>query len=473
MRPGCQTTRRRRALAPSCAGCVCALASGAGKSSFVRAGLIAAIRAAAPGNSSPRVVVLTPGEHPLHQLAGALGSGEDGIGTGALADELRADPSALRRVTSHAGDAPLVVAVDQFEELFTLCRDEPERRCFVDALIVAWRDPSSPVVVIVALRADFYGHAAAYPELADAVVAHQTLLGALSAADLRRAIELPAARRGLLLQPGLVETILDDLGEEPGALPLLSHALPETWKRRSRLMLTVDGYRKAGGMRTIAQTAEHTLQLLSEQDRSIARLIFLSLTEVGEGSAPTRRRMDREELSAASRRREAAEGVLETLADARLVSVDERTVVVAHEALIRHWPRLRGWIDDDRGGLLIHRRLTEAAREWKHLSRDPGALDRGARLAAAREWATDLNVLSPLERAFLTASESAQHSDLKAAKRTTRRLRVFATGLAVLAWSSRDSRIGRCISAAPRSTSSAKPSGGKVKRRRCICMRAR
>jgi hypothetical protein len=140
-------------------------------------------------------------------------------------------------------------------------------------LIAAWRDASSPVVVILALRADFYGRVAAYPELAAAVVAHQTLIGPMSQADLRRAIELPAAKTGLLLQPGLVETMVEDLAGEPGALPLLSHALLETWKRRRRLMLTVAGYREAGGVRgAIAQTAEHTLQELPEADRAIARL---------------------------------------------------------------------------------------------------------------------------------------------------------------------------------------------------------
>jgi WD40 repeat protein/transcriptional regulator with XRE-family HTH domain len=409
-------------------------ASGSGKSSFVRAGLLAAIDGS-PSHAvtSARVVLLTPGEHPLEQLASAVSTASDDAARLA-ADDLRADRDALKRATARGVDGAVVIAVDQFEELFTLCRDEAERRCFVDALIAAWRDPTSPIVLIVALRADFYGRVAAYPELAAAVVAHQTLIGPMSPADLRRAIELPAAASGLLLQPGLVQTMLKDLGDAPGALPLLSHALLETWRRRRRLMLTVAGYLESGGVRgAIAQTAERTLLALPEADRVIAQSIFLSLTDIGEGAEPTRRRVNRADLAAQPQSVDRRDRVLEILTVARLVSVDEGTVVVAHEALIRHWPRLREWIDADRAGLLIHRRLTAAAREWDTLNRERAALYRGARLAAAREWATDhANDISELEREFLTASHATEHHESVAAARRARRLRVLAVGLAAL-----------------------------------------
>jgi len=401
-------------------------ASGSGKSSFVRAGLLPDIDAVrAGGAAKARAVLLTPGERPLEALASAV-SAVPGDGVRRLAEDLRADPTALARAAGHAAGVAAVIVVDQFEELFTLCDDETERRCFVDALMAAWCEPSSPVAVIVALRADFYGRVAAYPQLATAVVAHQALIGPMQPADLRRAIELPAARSGLLLQAGLVETMLEDLAGEPGALPLLSHALLETWTRRRRLMLTVGGYREAGGVRgAIAQTAEQTLQGLADADRAIARWIFLSLTDVGEGAEPTGRRVDRAELSAHPQFAGGADRVLGVLADARLVSVDENTVVVAHEALIRHWPRLRGWIDADRAGLVVHRRLTQAAREWEHLKREPAALYRGARLAAAREWAADHPAdLSALERAFLHASRAGE-------QRGTRRQRLLLAGVTV------------------------------------------
>jgi WD40 repeat protein/transcriptional regulator with XRE-family HTH domain len=388
-------------------------ASGSGKSSFVRAGLLAQMEPAAD-RTSPRVALLTPGARPLDALAGAVGAA---TASPVSAGDLRVDPGAL----AHAVHGPLTIAVDQFEELFTLCEDEGERRCFVDALVGAWRDPSSPVVVMLAVRADFYGRVAAYPQLAAAVVAHQALIGPMSTADLRRAIELPAASAGLLLQPGLVETILEDLGGEPGSLPLLSHALLETFERRRRLQLTVGGYREAGGVRgAIAQTAEHTLQALPPAQRAVARSIFLSLTDVDEGAEPTGRRVDRAELAA---RRgpgdDGVERVLGVLADARLVSIDEHTVAVAHEALIRHWPRLRAWIEADRAELVVHRRLEQAAREWHGLDREHGAVYRGARLGAAEDWAADHPAdLSALERDFLAASRATQ-------QRATRRSRLL------------------------------------------------
>jgi WD40 repeat protein/transcriptional regulator with XRE-family HTH domain len=408
-------------------------ASGSGKSSFVRAGLLANIRATSANSGvAPRVALLTPGTHPVDELATSVSAA---IGArGVLADELRGDPHRLRGAVDRGGDRGLVIVIDQFEELFTLCNEEAERRCFVGALIAAWRDYASPVVVIIALRADFYGRVTAYPELAAAVVAHQALIGPMSQTDLRRAIELPAAKTGLQLQPGLVETILEDLGDEPGALPLLSHALLETWQRRRRLMLTVSGYREAGGVRgAIAETAERTLHSLPEVDRSRARLVFLSVTDVSETSEPTRQRVDRAEL-AGRLPSDQVDRVLDVLAEARLVTLDERTVVVAHEALIRHWPRLRGWIDADRAGLLLHRRLTDAARQWDTLDRETAALYRGARLATAREWAIDHpDRLSQLERDFLTASQANEQTEEDAARRRARRLRGLVSGFGVLA----------------------------------------
>ncbi|MCA1697768.1 MAG: WD40 repeat domain-containing protein, partial [Actinobacteria bacterium] len=388
------------------------------------AGLLAGIKAS--NGASAHVALLSPGEHPLDELASVV-SAAYGDAAGVCADDLRADPSRLERATRRASGG-LVIAVDQFEELFTLCRDEAERRCFVDALMATWRDLASPVVVIVALRADFYGRVAAFPELAAAVVAHQTLIGPMSRTDLRRVIELPAGQTGLLLQPGLTDTILEDLADEPGALPLLSHALLETCKRRRRLMLTVAGYRDAGGVRgAIAQTAERTLQMLPEADRAVARSIFLSLTEISEGAEPTRRRVDRAELATHARSPDVVDRVLGVLADARLVSVEERTVVVAHEALIRHWPRLRGWIDADRAGLLIQRRLSDAARQWDALKREPAALYRGTRLTESIEW-RDAHApsLNDLEHAFLVASQAS-----RAREYSTRRRRRRLTGAAL------------------------------------------
>ncbi len=406
-------------------------ASGSGKSSFVRAGLVAAIwRGALPAGMDARVITLTPGEHPLEELAMRLALLR-GVSAGSVLDDLRADPervalAARQALVDAAPDARLVLVVDQFEELFTLCRDDAERRRFVEALLHA-RAPGNPILVVLAIRADFYGRIAAFPALAAAVQEHQALVGRMTQDDLRRAIDLPAAEAGLVLEAGLADSMLDDLGEEPGALPLLSHALLETFERRSGHTLTVAGYLESGGVRgAIAKTAETVFDGLDPARQAIVRSVFLNLTELGDRSEPTRRPVSRAEVAA-----EPTGSVIEMLADARLVTVGEDTVQVAHEALIRYWPTLRRWLDEDRERLQLHRRLTQAATEWDALDRDRGALYRGARLAATADWAGDGD-LAPLEREFLEASRAAEETELRAARRRARRLRAIAAGLGVL-----------------------------------------
>ena len=395
-------------------------ASGSGKSSFVRAGVVAAIwKGTLAVGTGARVIMMTPGERPLEQLAMRIALLRN-VAVGSLLDDLRSDPRhvelAVRQALIDApADARVVLVVDQFEELFTLCHDEDERRGFVQALMHVKGESSSRTIVILAVRADFYGRLAAFTELAAAVRDDQVLIGPMASDELRRAIEQPAAEAGLTVEPGLIDTILEDLGSEPGGLPLLSHALLETWDRRRGSRLTVAGYRESGGVRgAIAQTAESVVERLDPEQQAIARRIFLSLTDVGEGSEPTRRRVSRSELGTGPGSQAMVEQVIDVLADARLVTLDEQTVEVAHEALIRHWPRLRRWLDESLEELRLHRRLTQAAREWEHLGRDPGALYRGARLAAIRDWTDDHQTeLSDLERDFVNASRAAESTELE------------------------------------------------------------
>src|SRR5687767_15294723 len=224
--------------------------------------------------------------------------------------------------------------------------------------------------------------------------------------ELRRAMEEPARRGHWEFEPGLVDLILRDVGDEPGALPLLSHALLETWKRRAGYTLTLKGYADAGGVRgAIAHTAESMYQNLSTDEQAIARNIFMRLTELGEGTEDTRRRASFDELMSHTEDLEEVRSVLNKLAEARLITLGEDTAEVAHEALIREWPALREWLNQDREGLQLHRRLTETAREWELLERDAGVLYRGTQLAQAREWATlHPRALNMGERAFLNAS---------------------------------------------------------------------
>jgi WD40 repeat protein/class 3 adenylate cyclase/energy-coupling factor transporter ATP-binding protein EcfA2 len=371
--------------------------SGSGKSSLVRAGVVPALQGSS--GDGLRTAIFSPGAHPLAQLAGAR-------------------------------EAPLLV-VDQFEEVFTLCRDEGQRRQFIDALLDA---AARGVRVVVALRADFYGHCATYRRLASALEQDQALVGPMSQEELRRTIERPAEHAGLLLEPGVVEGILRDVVGQPGALPLLSHSLLETWKRRSGRMLTLIGYLQSGGVQgAIAQTAETVYHdALSAEQQALARNVFLRLTELGEGTEDTRRRVSIAELVPRPEREAEVREVLRTLADARLVTIGEQTVEVAHEALIREWPTLREWLDEDREGRLLHRRLTESAQEWEALGRDPGALFRGARLATTGDWATAHDPeLNQLEREFLTASRQASEREAERQRRTNRRLRALLIGMAV------------------------------------------
>ncbi len=410
--------------------------SGSGKSSIVRAGLVPAIWRQA---EEWDVVILTPGAEPLEELAVRLAA-ERGLPAGALLAELRSDPKNLCLATKQLlldrpTAAKLVLVVDQFEEVFTLCRDDSERRCFISALVQAARTESARAVVILSLRADFYGHCASYPDLAALLQEHQAIVGPMREPELRRAIERPAAAAGLEVQEGLADAMLEDLGDEPGNLPLLSHALLETWKRRRGQVLTLADYRQAGGVReAIARTADAVYrEQLDPDQQEIARRIFLRLTEPGRGTEDTRRRASLEEILPPGKEGAAAEAVLEVLARERLVTIGSGTVEVAHEALIREWPTLRRWLDEDREGLQIHRRLTEEAQEWRKLERDPGVLYRGARLQGALEWASVREgELNPLEREFLESSRAAADSELEAARRRNRRLRALAVTLGLL-----------------------------------------
>jgi WD40 repeat protein/transcriptional regulator with XRE-family HTH domain len=369
-------------------------ASGSGKSSLVRAGLAVALKRA-----GWTTCVFTP-----------------------MAEPLKALETHLKALPPGAHPSRALILVDQFEEAFTLCHDEDQRAAFIDRLL-ALADRPDPAaaetgapenaVVVIALRADFYAPCAQYPRLREAVAAEQEYIGQMTGDELRRAIEEPAKRGGWELEPGLVDLLLHDIGvqgtgaPEPGALPLLSHALLATWEGRRGRTFTLAAYRASGGVQSaIAQTAENvfTDQLNGEQ-QELARDLFLRLTELGEGTEDTRRRAALTELARQSEEAVQLRTVLNLLAEARLITLNEDSAEVAHEALIREWQRLHDWLMEDRDGLRLHRQLTDAAYEWERLGRDPGALYRGARLAQAREWETaNTQRLNESERAFLAAS---------------------------------------------------------------------
>jgi WD40 repeat protein/class 3 adenylate cyclase len=376
-------------------------ASGSGKSSLARAGIVPAVlEGALPGRW--KAAASAPGDDPIGALHRALG-----------------------RVA--ADDGRLLLVVDQFEEIFTRCAEPQIRETFVDLVL------TSADAVLLVLRADFYGHCASVPNLAALVADHQVLLGPMSADELGEAIEKPARKVGLQLEPGLADLLVADVLGEPGSLPLLSHALVETWERREGRKLTLAGYQAAGGARgAIARTADTTFARLPLGRQRIARRVLLRLVEPGEGTEDTRRRATISELVADADADDVT-AVLEELAGARLITVQAEGVEIAHEALIREWPRLRGWIDDDRERLRSLRSLTRAADLWTAAGRDPGELYRGGRLAAADRL--DEDELTPIEREFLVASREAAEraqEELRARvieqARVNRRLRALLVG---------------------------------------------
>ncbi len=368
--------------------------SGSGKSSVVRAGLLPALAGGVlPGSDGWNQALIRPGERPMHKLR---------LATRRRAREWRS-----------------VLAIDQFEELFTACADEGERREFVETLVRTVRE--GDCVVVLAIRADFYGRCAAYPGLSRLLGANHVLVGPMAREDLRRAIERPAERVGLTVEPELVDALVADVESQPGALPLLSTALLELWREHDGRRLRLAAYTRSGGVQgAVARLAEDAYVGLGTGQQATARTLLLRLAGEGESGAIVRRRIALDELEPAD-----AE-VAARLTDRRLLTVSEGTVEVAHEALLREWPRLRVWLEEDVQGRRLHHQLSDAARAWDTDARDPGGLYRGGRLASALDWAADhAPELNGVERDFLDDSRTA-------GERATRRLRLVIAGMACL-----------------------------------------
>ena len=369
-------------------------ASGSGKSSLLRAGLLAELaKGVLPGSEGWTQVVMRPGEHPQATLRRAISGADRG--------------------------SRQLIAVDQFEETFTLCRDASERAEFLGALVAAATQPAQDTAVVLAVRADFYGRCAENPELASLLGDNQLLVGPMQRDELRRAIEMPAERARLEVEPELVDALLADTADEPGALPLLSTALLELWQRRDGSRLRLAAYERTGGVHgAVARLAERAYERLEPEQQRLARRIFLRLAGDEAGGVRVRRRVPLAELE--------ADHVLGLLADSRLVTVSEGAAEVAHEALLREWPRLRDWLEEDADGRRLHAQLTHAARDWSVGDRDRGELYRGARLASALEWrAAHEPELNTIEQQFLDASRVA-------GERARRRIKLVLAGVLAL-----------------------------------------
>lgn len=405
-------------------------ASGSGKSSLARAGLYAELKRGAIEGSRDWLFVppVRPGANPVESLELAVlqaAAGSPHLETVRHElRELKTNPAALHRaarllVPDVSPSRRLFLLVDQFEEVFTTCANEEHRRAFIAALLHAARERGGPVVVALTMRADFSTKVASYEELARVFDQHQFLVGPMNEAELRLAIAEPAHRAGAEFEPGLVDTLVQDVHRQPGALALLQHALLELWNRKEDgRRLTHDAYEAIGKLEgALERRANEVFRQFSAEDQELCRRAFLRLVHPGEGAEDTRRRVELRELLALGDDVR-VQKLIATLAapDARLVVTEGGEaprqggyVEVAHETLIRSWSQLRQWLDADRAGLRTQRRLTEAAREWDEGGRKPDFLYTGGRLAVAQEWAArTTDQPNALESEFLDTSVRAQ-----------------------------------------------------------------
>jgi WD40 repeat protein len=429
-------------------------ASGSGKSSVVRAGLIPALRVGAlPGSQSWFVAEMAPGTAPMEELEAALLR----IAVKpppALLDRLEADDTGLLRVADLIlpdGAEDLLLVIDQFEEVFTLATADRARH-FLDSLVTALTDPASRLRVVVTLRADFYDRPLRHRGLAELIRWRTETVVPLTGGELERAVTRPAERVGVGIEPGLVAQMVADVGDEPGALPLLQYALTELFDRRQDSTLVTSAYRQIGGVSgALARRAEEVYAALPDGAREAARQLFLRLVTLGEGVEDVRRRVLRAELMSLQLDPEDMERAIDAFGGARLLSFDrdpetrQPTVEVAHEALLREWGRLRAWIDTVRDDLRIERRLASAGRDWLDASRDVSYLASGSRLDQYEAWRQQSGLSStPLEREFLDASlaerdrrqaedEVREARERALERRSFRRLRALVAVLAAAA----------------------------------------
>ena len=351
-------------------------ASGSGKSSVERAGLLQELK----GRGDCEVRILVPGEQPLQNLG--LAFVDETLERLERAHQLQTVDELMRKgatgLASLIRTSPknrTVLVVDQFEEAFTLCQDPAERQAFFATLLGALA-ATNQLQLILAMRSDFVGKCfeADYSGLATQVKTHLEPVLPMSPAELTQAITAPARQVGLSLEPGLVEALLKDVDPTSGSLPLLQYTLTELWQRQQDHQLKLSTYMQLGGVTgTLQQRADTLYAALTPDQQHTAKHIFLSLTQLGEGAEDTRRRITQASLISAQHPEAQVVAVVKQLADANLVVTDERTleggersaiVDVAHEALIRNWPKLRHWLDENRDLLQQQRRIEQAAEEW-------------------------------------------------------------------------------------------------------------
>ncbi|MGW8983076.1 caspase, EACC1-associated type [Streptomyces parvus] len=399
--------------------------SGAGKSSLLRAGLLAE-RKARTGAQAPALLLPAPGPHPMRTLTEAWARATE-RDPGEVKAELE---NGVFPTPRHNGPACGLLVVDQFEEVFTRCDAPEERSAFISLLTED--GPTRRPRVVLALRADHYGSCLEHPGLERALARAQLVVPPLRDQELRATVEGPAAAVGLAVQPGLTDRLLDDLrsgralDDAATALPFLAHALRETWRGRSGVQLTLSAYQATGGIwKSVATTAKRLYESLGDGQATM-RALLLCLVHLPPdgGAAVLRHRVPLAKLPSGSSQ------LRNRLAEARLLTMDQNTVQISHEALLRAWPLLHLWIQEDAAALLLRQQLEGAAEEWDVAGRDAAFLFRGSRLQAAAELAERVE-LPVLESEFLAAGQAEATRERRREQRQTRRLKRALAGVAI------------------------------------------
>lgn len=419
-------------------------ASGSGKSSVVRAGLLPVLRR--DRECVWEIATVVPGDRPSRALAAVLlpllepdmSEADRLIEANKVARAFEAGDLSLRDIVERvlakqSGTDRLLVVADQWEELYTLTSDETARKRFIDELLEA--SARAPLSVVLTLRGDFVGHALAYRPLSDRMQGAQVNLGPMSRTELALAIRNPAEKVGLAFESGLVERILDDAGEEPGNLPLLEFVLKQLWASRSRGELLHAAYGDMGRLQgAVAKKADEIYAKLTSLEKQAVQRIFLQLAmPAGEGDY-TRKRASFAEIGAASMQ------VLQRLTEERLLVTspgsgeDEGAVELSHEALIRGWERLRAWLDQDREFLLWRKRFAEFVDAWRRTGQQEDRLLAGAFLVEAETWLRERgDRLSIAERDYISASVACRKREQHRAKRRTHAFVAVVTVLGLVA----------------------------------------
>ena len=403
--------------------------SGSGKSSLVRAGLLPHVRAA-----GAFVMTMFPGTHPLDEIETALLriAVDPPPSLRALLEEERGLVRAVKQCVP-AGDAEVVLVIDQFEELYTLTSTAIEREWFLAALVELIGDPRARVRVVATIRADFYDRPLLHGGLGPALRDHTVPVTPLSAAELEQAITGPATREGVVVEQALVAQLVADVTAQPGSLPLLQYTLTELFDHRQGTTMTLRVYEEVGGVAgALAKQAEAVFAALDRDAQEAARRMFLRLVSLGKGGADTRRRARMAELP------NVPGDIVEAFGGHRLVAFDrdpatrEPTIEVAHEALLTAWPRLANWLAEDRDALRTLGTLSDAAQNWAIGGRDRDELCRGARLAAALDLVDARpEMLAPAEHEYVEASRVDHEAIVARQRRTARRLRSLLLATAV------------------------------------------